>query len=441
MTCPATHLTLASRRIIMAGWIFLFFLITPLVIFYTAGYRYDFASGQIKETGVLSIDVLPRDTKVFLNGVEIKKRQPIRLANRAPGTYHLRLEKNGYKPWEKDIAIESKKTTYLKQITLIREASPSPFILDDSFVNASAISLSNRGKYLLAAKTTQSVTEIYLIDTETKIKEILKREADMIPILLSSSPHYDLMAMAIEKNGFITISVVDKIQNSGGREETITSTRAFAYQWDERTPGLLFEKDKTIIRLSSRDRTFVANLPKDAAAWFVDNNGGIYTFHPERREFKRDGERVAGSPILITSIIHANHERIIAKHDAGILVIRLDGSERIVQLPATRSVENAGTEEWLGWSPTELWSIYQDGRTVLLNRRQEVIANVQPLDEFGVLLIATPELLYAFNPGYEVTQSLLRADNIRYSAVNKNSREIYFIGSIDGKDNLYALPF
>jgi len=103
MTYSKTYLTRTVRRAIMLSLISAFFIISPLIIFYTAGYRYDFAEQIIKQTGVISIDIKPVNAIVYLNDVQIKKKIPIRLPNRAPGTYHLKITAPGYQLWEKDI--------------------------------------------------------------------------------------------------------------------------------------------------------------------------------------------------------------------------------------------------------------------------------------------------------------------------------------------------
>ena len=95
---------------------------------YTAGYRYDWSNHKIMQTGVLSIDAEPTNVEVFLNDVRIEKSMPIRLPNRAPGTYKLVMKKSGYREWSKDIIIESRKTTYVRDITLFKMDIPEQIL-------------------------------------------------------------------------------------------------------------------------------------------------------------------------------------------------------------------------------------------------------------------------------------------------------------------------
>ena len=119
-----TNLTQFQRRFITVCLIGLFFVMSPTVIMYTAGWRFNFATRLVESTGVLSIDVEPEDTTVFLNDTRLTNSLPIRLSGLAPGTYRVRLEKSGFHSWQKDISIQSNETYYIKNITLLIEAEP-----------------------------------------------------------------------------------------------------------------------------------------------------------------------------------------------------------------------------------------------------------------------------------------------------------------------------
>lgn len=124
MLYQKTWLTRRVRLTLMIILIALFFISAPLVIFYTSGYWYDVKNSRVEQTGVLSIDVLPADAIITLNGVEVKQSLPIRLPNLVPGTYHLVITRAGYRPWEKDMVVEAKSTTYITDIRLLLSALP-----------------------------------------------------------------------------------------------------------------------------------------------------------------------------------------------------------------------------------------------------------------------------------------------------------------------------
>jgi len=130
MDYPKTNLNRRVRIIIMSFFIFSFFVISPIVISYTVGYRYDWKKREIRQTGVINIDIKPKDSSIYLNNIKINQTIPIKLNNRAPGIYNVKIQKEGYHDWIKDVNIESKKTTYIKDITLFKQSLPIKILED-----------------------------------------------------------------------------------------------------------------------------------------------------------------------------------------------------------------------------------------------------------------------------------------------------------------------
>lgn len=198
-----SFLTRKVRFCIMCTLIAAFFIIAPIVLFYTAGFRYDFTQGRIKETGVLNIDALPNDSEVYLNNVKLNKKLPIYLPNRAPGTYHIKISKTEYKTWEKDITIESKKTTYIKNVILFKEALPIQ-ILENYKKQILSTSPAPSGAYLFIISKeniNDNIYEIDLLDTANKtLNSVLRAKLDEPPsINWASADDYAIIKTKISK--------------------------------------------------------------------------------------------------------------------------------------------------------------------------------------------------------------------------------------------------
>ncbi|MDA3815059.1 MAG: PEGA domain-containing protein [Patescibacteria group bacterium] len=97
----------------MFFFIFLFFIIAPIIVFFAKGYRFDMESGIFVYSGSITIKSVPRDIQVFLND---KKRNGGKISyingsytmnGVRPGKYILRCEKEGYSSWEKNIEVHS----------------------------------------------------------------------------------------------------------------------------------------------------------------------------------------------------------------------------------------------------------------------------------------------------------------------------------------------
>ena len=124
MEYPGSKFTRRYRLILFAVFVAAFFVITPVLIMYSSGYRYDWQNGLIKETGAINVDILPVNAVVYLNDAWLKGGMPYRLKNIAPGKYRLKITAPGYFDWLKDVEVKSKQTVYIKEISLLKKIHP-----------------------------------------------------------------------------------------------------------------------------------------------------------------------------------------------------------------------------------------------------------------------------------------------------------------------------
>lgn len=118
-----------TRTFLFFFCLFLFLILTPIVILYCQGYRFDFslAEGKIRfvQTGGLYIKTLPRTAEIYLDG-KLKKRTSFLtgtalMQNLIPGSYQVEVSKEGYKKWAKEMEIKENMVTEVKNIVLFPE--------------------------------------------------------------------------------------------------------------------------------------------------------------------------------------------------------------------------------------------------------------------------------------------------------------------------------
>jgi len=117
-------MTLTTRRIIAIIFFVLFMVSAPMLILYTAGFRYNFKKTQLTKTGALVIDSEPSGAFVYLNEQKIKSKTPVRLNNILPDEYSIKIEKSGYFPWNKKLNILTQETTFAEDIVLFKKSVP-----------------------------------------------------------------------------------------------------------------------------------------------------------------------------------------------------------------------------------------------------------------------------------------------------------------------------
>jgi len=123
-------MTLRMRRLIYSTFIAIFFLVSPPLVFYTAGYRYDFKHNRVIETGSLVVKSYPPNADIYLDDVLYQEKTPTIVNTISPGTVHLRIEKEGYRVWKKDIEIEPRVTSFEETVRLFADTEPTRLIKD-----------------------------------------------------------------------------------------------------------------------------------------------------------------------------------------------------------------------------------------------------------------------------------------------------------------------
>ena len=118
-------MTKKIRTILFSICAILFLLIAPTITLYSMGYRIDFDSKKIVQTGGFYFKVLPKNVQISIDG-KIKKKTDIffgsiLIKNLLPKEYKVKIEKEGYFPWEKNLKIEERAVTEAKNIVLIPE--------------------------------------------------------------------------------------------------------------------------------------------------------------------------------------------------------------------------------------------------------------------------------------------------------------------------------
>lgn len=429
----------------MVGLILLFFTLSPALILYTAGYRYDWALHRLEQTGVLSVDIEPGDATVFVNGIRITKPMPLRLANRVPGTYELRIEKPGYKSWHKDVTIESKQSTYIKNISLFKEALPA-LILPDTDRKMLAMSASESGAAIAVTYLVETFYEIDFFHAKTGEMKTIGRYAAAVPPEVLWSPFHEMAIIRLRDASGWKMQFLDGVTGDTFRTYTFPSRdETDGVQWAEDTlvPTLYVQEKNILRKITANDIVQIATIPhqsvwhiqSDETVWIGDPDAKTLSpaAHPENAiSYATDSE--------LKSIIHMNNRRVILRTNRGMVIQRLDPAEE-QEIGAVSIRYHGPTKEWIAWSPWELWAIYEDGRAALLNRTSEETAIISPMDAYGVLLLASAESLIAFNPGYYVSHELFRGGDIEAAAVEPQTKRIYFVGTVASRRGLFALEF
>ena len=112
---------LIHRRLLLLFFTLFFIVVSPLLILYALGYKYDAQKGRLEKTGVFFIKAYPKNADIFLNGQNQKIQTPARLTKLLPNIYQVTISKPGFLPWVKNLSIEPQTTTFIEDVSLFKD--------------------------------------------------------------------------------------------------------------------------------------------------------------------------------------------------------------------------------------------------------------------------------------------------------------------------------
>lgn len=152
-------MSLKYRRLLYSSFIAFFIIVTPLITLYATGYRYNFKNNRIEKTGIIHIETLPKDAKVYINDKYIDDT-PARFIKLLPDKYKVVVQKEGYHPWKKEVVVQSNLTSFYKDITLFKNNLPINKI--EGQINLLAISPDQ--KKIIYTLNKQNIEELRLLN-------------------------------------------------------------------------------------------------------------------------------------------------------------------------------------------------------------------------------------------------------------------------------------
>ena len=386
-----------SRKVIFVIFLVVFFISAPAVVLYTAGYRYDFGTGRIVQTGILSVSSTPKGAQILMDGTATGFSSPAVIKNVLPGDHRIRLEKTGYSSWEKVLPVTSRSTTFADDVVLFVEAEPA--LVRETPLFATGINDSNgRAAYV---RTEGEWTEVWTLDPATNADTLISR--------LPASRNQDV-----------------------------------SVDWP-------FETSVLSIRVSENDKPLVQYVDADTGAAVEQPDSGIDLSMLDDRVAvsHRDGDTnvVLAYVPLGTYETHPSPEGIITLVDVirgRVILIRSQGGDQPILL-------NANASFWK-WEPNGSRLLYSDGfdlhvydaaahSDLTVTRLSYAITGVAWDPGHAIVLYAHEDGIYAVELDRRGERNTVRlASGSNLGVMNVHRSTLYFFGTVNGKSGLFARP-
>lgn len=99
-------------------------LVTAIALFvlaYAEGNRINFKRLKIIKTGLISLEYLPKDASIFINGKQAKSAKTF-ARNLTPGVYVFKIAKDTYSTWQFELNIEPQSINVYNDVILFKSA-------------------------------------------------------------------------------------------------------------------------------------------------------------------------------------------------------------------------------------------------------------------------------------------------------------------------------
>jgi len=448
MEFPGTKFTKKFRLIYFILVVLLFFIITPLTILYTAGYRYDFSNGVVKVTGGISIDIKPKASSIYIDDILIKQEMPIRLKNVTPKKYTIRIDAGeNYYLWEKEIEVKEKQTIYIKEINLIKKNTPQLFKTGD----ITKQKISKDGKYLSYILINNNLPEVWIYNLENNEDKIIMR----LDINEDFNLNWD------EKNDYLIISQnkvpTEKLYvvNAKTTDKIIDLTKKIKepidkFVWNNSVePEIFYSTPDLIYSFKPNTETVYEMTKNNFIDWYMEN-GKLWTlqYDTDLKTYKiiQDTIGFSNDFAVLNDKKYDNYKIAVAVNN-HILIKNIQKPEMTL-LTKNENFNLAGEKFyispfnnwWLIWTPWELRTYSEGEEPQLINRSGEQLENVVPLDEYNTLCLVWGNKTSVLFPYYLVGHDFI-AGQINNVEVDSKNKTLYFTAKQDDEKGIYKLNY
>ena len=227
-------MTRETRRLIFLVFVGIFIILVPVIILYAWGIHYNVNQGNFFDTGGIYLKSLPSKADIYVDGV-LKGKTSDFVRNLRPKIYNVKVIKNEYYTWQKNMIIEPGIVTKANNIFLVPMNPKILMIADVSEVYKSFF----KKEYSLTVLT-QTIKEKFKYKI-SKIENIVKDEKNSRIYFLGNGNLY-----YIDWNETVpSKSILSDVLASGVLNYAIYKN---GIMYADKITGKIFELDLTSLR-------------------------------------------------------------------------------------------------------------------------------------------------------------------------------------------------
>jgi len=444
-------MSLKTRKILFIIFVLVFLILTPAISFYASGYS--LGNGlSLQKTGILILKSEPSGAKIYINNKLqqnfinkfFNKDQgflttPQKIKALIPGDYIIKVEKDGYWPWEKKLTIKPGESTFAEDIILFKNDQPALIKNGNtetgkiSLVNDKLISINNNTisfqtdnngirDFIFPEKTTDDIKV-----SPEKSKIIAGRYIYNLNDLNSDPVSLDKLIGAGSKN----------IQWGKNENEIFYISESQIYFFDIAT-----NKSSSLFQ----NQNFSDYLAKNNLIFYISNVGSTSELNVYDKD-KNELIKKISLP-LSTYVFNNPDNNLINLYDSSHNILYLiDPLSPVKQLQET--ISNVKQSFWLNDKTLifannfEIWSLDLNySKKTLLTRISNEIKALAPQPKKNYIFFSTNAGIYSLElddrEKYNITE-LMKLEKINNLIINKKGDSLFFNGKIGEQEGVFKL--
>ncbi len=430
------------RQLLRITFVLGFLVSAPTLVLYTAGYRVNFGNGRIVQTGILSLDSVPRGARVDVDGAQ-KGITPSLVKNLLPGPHVITLKKEGYLPWSKTLPVESKETTFVLDAVLY--AQEPPRLLRETPIDGAVFDRASEQAAFV--RRMDPWFETWAYDTRTDSDHLIARFPSKNASLptLTWSPDGSALEIITDGGTFL-------VEVATGKRVEVTAAKKMRIGWWDTGSGLSYfaQTADGLWRIGLDGSMEKMSFSADAA---MSTRNGILVAQPSQDRLAISLFHGSGPASILTYVPLGDYAFVSAP--AAWILLHDRTHHRLLLLDtkndAASLVLSTDALSWQ-WEPGGRRLLYTDGYGLhvftpetstdeVLTRLSEPLTGIAwQMGAHAVLYMQDLRLSAIEFDRRDMRRSttLMEGQKIGRLWTDAHGRLAYFFGVIDGKQGLFA---
>ena len=433
-----------------------FMVISFFTLMYAHGYRFNWVwppkpSLIFQKTGMLLVKTRPKEATILLNGKNpraIRKQipprgeldpvqSPAKIRRISPGSYNLKLRKEGYHDWQREVEVYPGQITSLIDIRLIKDEIPLKIF--EVEINKDTLSPSRR----------------YALNRDgDKIIDISKENTILLPgDIATSSPKWS----PDEKKILLGTKIFSLSQEKTISELPIPKENIEA-EWGKNSKHIYYRPDKTLMEMKVETRdtrkiitsegTTTDLLVKNDLIYIMigrENNSELHVYSPKQKKTIKKIDFPLSSAYHMADTPDRGKLTVYDKNYNTLYII----SPLNPISPLRETVNNVKFFQWnnkkeiIYGNNFEIWKLDVDHHNrTLLTRRSEKINGVIPHPETRKIIYYTDNkinIIEETGPNKIEKTELTELPTISDVFLGRQKQELYFNSRIGHHQGFYKL--